>query len=150
MSKRSRRQAKVQQHQYVGLDVSLAETSIAVVDESGKMLWRGKVDTTPEAIAEALHRHAPHAERIALEAGQLSSWLYQGLKALGLPVICIDARHAKAAPEELRARSSEDLRHRAAKEAPGRLRRRCARGGRRPCHARASTRSHALHNIGDR
>lgn len=97
MSKHSRRQAKVQQHLYVGLDVSLAETSIAVVDESGKPLWRGKVDTTPEAIAEALGLHAPHAERIGLEAGQLSSWLYQSLKALELPVICVDARHAKAA-----------------------------------------------------
>jgi hypothetical protein len=37
------------------------------------MLWRGKVDTTPEAIAEALQLHAPLAERIGLEAGQLSS-----------------------------------------------------------------------------
>ena len=96
MSKRSR-QVKIEQHQYVGLDVSLAETSIAVVNESGRMLWRGKVDTTPEAIAEALQLHALLAERIGLEAGQLSSWLYQSLKALGLPVICVDARHAKAA-----------------------------------------------------
>lgn len=96
MSKRIRK-AKIGQHQYVGLDVSLAETSIAVVDKDGKLVWRGKVDSTPQAIAEALRRHAPLAERIGLEAGQLASWLYQGLKALGLPVICVDARHAKAA-----------------------------------------------------
>ena len=32
-----------------------------------------------------------------LESGQLSSWLFHGLKVAGLPVICIDARHAKAA-----------------------------------------------------
>jgi transposase len=83
--------------QYVGLDVSLKETSIAVIDENDKLIWRGSVASTPDAIAEALRRHAHRAERIGLEAGQLSSWLYHGLKARGWPVICIDARHAKAA-----------------------------------------------------
>lgn len=96
MSKRSRK-ANFEQDQYVGLDVSLAETTIAVVDGDGKLVWRGKVDSTPQAIAEALRLHTPHAERIGLEAGQLASWLHQGLRALGLPVICVDARHAKAA-----------------------------------------------------
>ena len=83
--------------QYVGLDVSLKETSIAVIDENDRLVWRGSVPSTPEAIAEALRKHAPCAERIGLEAGQLSSWLYHGLKAGGWPVICVDARHAKAA-----------------------------------------------------
>lgn len=83
--------------QYVGLDVSLAETSIVVIDESDKVLWRGSTPSTPDAIAEALRKHAAHAERVGLEAGQLSAWLYHGLKAKGWPVVCIDARHAKAA-----------------------------------------------------
>jgi transposase len=84
-------------HQYVGLDVSLKETSICVVDEAGKIVWRGRRDSTPEAIAEAIKKHARHAVRIGLESGQLSTWLYHGIKERGLPVICIDARHAKAA-----------------------------------------------------
>lgn len=84
-------------NQYVGLDVSLKETSIAVIDESDKVIWRGSVASTPDTIAAALAKHAPRAERIGLEAGQLSAWLYHGLAAEGLPVICIDARHAKAA-----------------------------------------------------
>src|SRR5262252_6195216 len=83
--------------QYVGLDVSLKETSIAVIDENDKLVWRGSVASTPEAIAEALKKHAPRAERIGLEAGQLSSWLYHGLRAKGWFVTCIDARHAEAA-----------------------------------------------------
>src|SRR5499427_6624534 len=82
--------------QYVGLDVSLEETSIAVIDESDNLVWRGSVASTPEAIAVALRKHEPRAERIGFEAGQLSSWLYHGLKAKGCPVTCIDARHAKA------------------------------------------------------
>ena len=83
--------------QYVGLDVSLKETSVAVIGENDRLVWRGSVASTPEAIADALRKHASRAERIGLEAGQLSSWLYHGLKAKGWPVTCIDARHAKAA-----------------------------------------------------
>ncbi len=84
-------------HQYVGFDVSLKETSICVVDENGKIVWRGRTDSTPEAIAGAIKRHARHVVRIGLESGQLSTWLFHGLKERALPVICIDARHAKAA-----------------------------------------------------
>jgi transposase len=87
----------MQCNQYIGLDVSLKETSICVIDEKGETLWRGKVDTTPEAIASAIRQHPPHAVRVGLESGQLSNWLYHKLKAEGLPVICVNARHAKAA-----------------------------------------------------
>ena len=83
--------------QYVGLDVSLKETSICIIDDAGKIVWRGRVDSTPEAIATAMKQHAPNAVRIGLESGQLSSWLFHELKEAGFPVICVDARHAKAA-----------------------------------------------------
>jgi transposase len=83
--------------QYVGLDVSQDQTSICVVDESGRVLWQGKCASTPEAIAATLNSKAPQAERIGLESGPLSIWLCHGLIALGLPVVCLDARHAKAA-----------------------------------------------------
>jgi transposase len=86
-----------QSKQYIGLDVSLKETSICVIDDADKIVWRGQVDSTPEAIASAVKQHAPHAVRIGLESGQLSSWLFHELKEAGLPVICVDARHAKAA-----------------------------------------------------
>src|SRR5271166_1178030 len=72
--------------QYVGLDVSLKETSVAVIDENDRLVWRGSVASTPEAIADALRKHAARAERIGLEAGQLASWLYHGIKAKGWPV----------------------------------------------------------------
>jgi transposase len=39
----------------------------------------------------------PEVARIGLETGQLSTWLFHELRARQLPVICIDARHAKAA-----------------------------------------------------
>src|SRR5512144_3185942 len=83
--------------QYVGLDVSLKETSLCVVDQTGTTLWQGKCASTPESIAAVLARRAPAATRIGLESGLLSTWHWHALKALGLPVVCLDARHAKAA-----------------------------------------------------
>ena len=82
--------------QYVGLDVSLKETSISVIDEADNTIWRGRSMSTPDDVAEKVLARAPRAVRIGLECGQLSNWLYHGLKAKGLPVICIDARHAHA------------------------------------------------------
>jgi RimJ/RimL family protein N-acetyltransferase len=83
--------------QYVGLDVSLKKTSICVIDDADKIVWRGQVDSTREAIASAVKQHAPHAVRIGLKSGQVSSGLFHELKEGGLPIICVDARHAKAA-----------------------------------------------------
>jgi transposase len=81
---------------YVGLDASLKKTSICVVDSIGKVLSEGVVDSEPGAIARFLKSRAPGAVRIGIETGPTSIWLTTELRALGLPVICIDARHAKA------------------------------------------------------
>jgi transposase len=83
--------------QYVGLDVSLEQTSVCVVDGGGKVIWQGKCASTPEAIAATIRAKAPAVVRIGLESGPLSSWHWHELRKLGLPVVCLDARHAKAA-----------------------------------------------------
>jgi transposase len=82
---------------YVGLDVSLKLTSICIVDQIGKIVREGVVASNPEAIAVFIKSRAPHAERIGLETGATATWLWTELNKMGLPVICIDARHAKAA-----------------------------------------------------
>ena len=82
---------------YVGLDVSLKETSICVVDDNGEIVIEGVVRSEPAAIAEFIRSKARIAARIGLETGPTATWLWHELRALGLPVICIDARHAKAA-----------------------------------------------------
>jgi len=87
----------MEQQQFVGFDVSQAETSVCVVDGAGTIVWQGKCASTPEAIAAIIQRRAVHVVRIAVETGPMSAWHYRSLAALGLPVVCIDARHAKAA-----------------------------------------------------
>jgi transposase len=81
---------------YVGLDVSLKQTSICVVNQAGSVVREGVVNSDPEAIAAFVRSKAPGAVRIGLETGPTATWLWTELKRLGLPVICIDARHAKA------------------------------------------------------
>src|ERR1700691_3782360 len=80
---------------YVGLDVSLKLTAICVVDQTGSVMREGVVDSDPETIAEFVTSNAPSVVRIGLEAGPTATWLWTELQQLGLPVICIDARHAK-------------------------------------------------------
>jgi len=82
---------------YVGLDVSVKETSVCVIDGGGKTIREVKVATEPEAIVAILADEAFTIERIGLEAGPLSQWLYSGLAEVGLPVICVETRHMKAA-----------------------------------------------------
>ncbi len=82
---------------YVGLDVSLKETSICVVDGKGNIQCESTVISEPAAIAEFVEAKAVSAVRIGLETGPTTTWLWHELRALALPVICIDARHAKAA-----------------------------------------------------
>jgi transposase len=82
--------------QYVGLDVSLKETAICVVDTAGTIVCEGTVVSEPTAIAGFMKAQAPGVVRIGLETGPTTTWLWTELRALGLPVICIDARHAKA------------------------------------------------------
>ncbi len=82
---------------YVGMDVSLKETSLCVVDGKGEIVSEGTVLSEPSAIAAFTKVKAAGAKRIGLETGPTTTWLWHELRALGLPVICIDARHAKAA-----------------------------------------------------
>jgi transposase len=83
--------------QYVGLDVSLDETTVHVLDEQGRRVWRGSCASTPEAIEVTIRKHVPDAVRIGLETGPLTTWLWQALTDAGLPMVCLDARQAKAA-----------------------------------------------------
>src|SRR5262245_59263609 len=74
---------------YAGLDVSLKETAICVVDDGGKIVFERSVATDPQVIAKHLAKHAPGLERFGLESGSTSAWLWREFRKLGLPVICL-------------------------------------------------------------
>ncbi len=88
---------------YIGMDVSLKETAICVVDGSGEIVSEGTVISEPPAIAEFIEARAVSAKRIGLETGLTTTWLWHELRALGLPVICIDARGGPQSLDSLAA-----------------------------------------------
>ncbi|MGF6177726.1 transposase [Ensifer sp. 4252] len=81
---------------YAGLDVSVKETSVCIVDASGKTCREKKVVSHPEDLVAILSDPAFSLERVGLEAGPMSQWLFEGLAKAGLPVFCIETRHTKA------------------------------------------------------
>jgi transposase len=82
---------------YAGLDVSLETTSVCVVDEDGRIQLEAQCCSEPAALIPMLQKVGDGFVRIGLEAGPLSQWLYFGLVEAGLPAVCIETRHAKAA-----------------------------------------------------
>ena len=82
---------------YAGIDVSLNSSSVCVVDESGKIVREVKVASEPVALINWFKSLCTRMERIGLEAGPLSQWLYGALRESGLPVELLETRHVKAA-----------------------------------------------------
>src|SRR6516165_8891365 len=79
-----------------GLDVSVKETSVCIVDSTGKIVREVKVASEPDALLAVLRTPAYHFKRIGLEAGPLSQWLFSALAEADLPVICVATRHMRA------------------------------------------------------
>ncbi|MER9032370.1 IS110 family transposase [Mesorhizobium sp. M0674] len=81
---------------YAGLDLSVKETAVCIVDETGTICCEMKVPSHPEDLVRVLTDPAWNFERVGLEAGPLSQWMFSGLADAGLPAICIETRHTKA------------------------------------------------------
>jgi transposase len=82
---------------YAALDVSQQQTAICVIDDKGGILAEGKVDTCPDAISAWLGKWAGPLEKVGMETGPLTVWLWNALTLRGVPISCLDARHANAA-----------------------------------------------------
>jgi transposase len=80
---------------FASLDVSQETTAVCVVDDAGRIIGEKKIPTCPQAIASFLTRYA--LDRVGIETGPMAVWLWNELHDRGLPIICIDARHANAA-----------------------------------------------------
>ena len=82
---------------YAGIDVSLECSSVCVVDASGKIVREAKVASEPEALLTWFGSVGFGLERIGLEAGPLSQWLYAAMRDGGLAVELLETRHVRDA-----------------------------------------------------
>jgi transposase len=81
---------------FAGLDISVKETSVCIVDDTGRLVREVKVASEPEALLPVVTNPLWRFKRIGLEAGPLSQWLFSALAEAGLPVICVETRHMRA------------------------------------------------------
>ena len=96
---------------YAGLDLSMETTQVCIVDENGGKIASMKVESAPDKIAQALSE-VGGVKRAVIETGRMSPAICHGLRSLGVPVVCIDARKLGANIERLSKNEGEQLRHR--------------------------------------
>ena len=82
---------------YVGIDVSLEQSSVCVVDTTGRILRETKVPSEPEILIGWLRGLGLELTRVGLEAGPLSQWLYAAMRSSGLAVELLETRHVRDA-----------------------------------------------------
>ena len=91
---------------YGGLDLSMETTQVCIVDENGRKLAMEKVESSPEALALMLERYRPIG-RAVIETGRMSPAICLGLRELGVPVVCIDARQAHQSLKAMKANKTD-------------------------------------------
>ena len=83
-----------------GLDISMDETHVCVLDREGVVIHESKTASTAQSIADELAK-APSCRRIVFETGRMAPILFHGLSQLGLPVVCVESRQAYQALKSL-------------------------------------------------
>ena len=87
---------------FAGLDISMDETYVCVLDREGMVVRERKTASTAQAIAVELAK-APSCRRILFETGRMAPILFHGLRQLGFPVICVESRQAYQARRAARS-----------------------------------------------
>lgn len=85
---------------FAGLDVSMEETHICVLDREGAVIREGKTPNSPGAVTDFL-AVGPTCARVIFETGRMAPMLYHGLVERGVSVQCIESRQAYQALKTL-------------------------------------------------
>ncbi len=93
---------------YAGIDVSLESSTICVVDGAGKILREAKVASEPEALIAWFRLLGIPLDRIGLEAGPLSQWLYAALREAKFAVELLETRHVRDAFKSMPVKSDRN------------------------------------------
>lgn len=93
---------------YAGIDVSMEQSSLCVIDGKGEIVLEAVVDTHPDVIADALSPYEATLKRVGQETGALSPWIHKHLRAHGLPIVCMEAGHTRAALKSMRNKTDRN------------------------------------------
>ena len=92
---------------YCGVDVSLEQSSVCVVDATGSIVREASVASDPDALISWLSDLDLPLSRIGLEAGPLSQWLYGCLAKGGFAVELLETRHVRDAFKAMPVKTDE-------------------------------------------
>lgn len=100
---------------FIGLDVSVASTSVCALNANGETVNEAKVPSDPESLAGHLGELPGKIAAVGLEAGPLSQWLHKGLSEAGFETVLMETRRVKsalkAAPVKTDRRDAEGIAH---------------------------------------
>src|SRR4029079_1780276 len=105
---RSKHRGETTMEYYAGIDVSLECSSVCVVDDSRKIVRAARVASEPEALIAWFGALGFSLERIGLEAGPLSQWLFAAMRQAGLAVELLETRHVRKAFEAMPVKSDRN------------------------------------------
>ena len=92
---------------FAGLDISMDETHVCILDREGVVVRESKTASTAEAISAELSK-APSCRRIVFETGRMAPILFHGLTQLGLPVVCVESRQGTVKANKYRRFSASN------------------------------------------
>ena len=107
---------------YAGIDVSLEYSSVCVVDGAGKIIREQRTASEPKALIAWVRGLGFGLERIGLEAGPMSQWLYAAMRAAGLAVDLLETRHVRDAFKAMPVKSARNRCEAAKLDQPGFIR----------------------------
>src|SRR5258708_8838632 len=105
---RSKHQGETTMEHYAGIDVSLECSSVCVVDGNGRIVREGKVPSEPDALINWLRSLGYELNRIGLEAGPLSQWLFAAMREASLAVELLETRHVREAFDAMPVKSDRN------------------------------------------
>lgn len=93
---------------YAGLDVSLNDTSVCVVDGEGHVVLECKTASEPSGIDQALRPHWDALKKVGIEASSLGGWLQLELVKRGYEAVVIESRHTHVSLSTLRNKTDRN------------------------------------------
>jgi len=93
---------------YAGLDVSLKETAVCIMDQDGTVLRECKVLSDPKALDDVMGEYNGALKRVGIEACSLGGWLQVELSKRGYEAILIETHHTHVALSTMRNKTDRN------------------------------------------
>jgi transposase len=95
---------------YVGMDVHKKTTTFCVLDEGGHVVSRGQVDSDEESWTSIIGTWPAAEVRVALETGNMTWWVVDVLREVGVEPVVVDARQFKLIAHSKKKSDKHDAR----------------------------------------